>query len=183
MSLIGAFVFAQAPISVSNIELSPTQIANICNSVRYKSKGEYYGSGYNYWRYEELILNYMGTTVEHPKAPEKIKTFFDTQYENIRCDGNSVHPEGYLLEQFVSSNFEEAIYDFVIQNNLDLNSLAAIKKATFWEWLESEVSKESITEYSLENYTNVYNDLKTLSEYYPYTPENIARWEEEHGFW
>lgn len=144
-----------------NIELTYNQVKSICGAVRFKEKGQNTDGGYNFWRYEELILEYVGTDVTDDEAIEKISQFIKMKYRDLYCDKYQAYPEGGLLQQFVHSNFEDGVYEFVETYDIDIYTVTDKNGTKIIPWIDGELQGNNLTTEAKVRYKKIKDGLVT----------------------
>jgi hypothetical protein len=142
---------------------------SICSTVSFKDKGHHTEEGYNFWRYEEYILEVLWTDVTDPKATEKIGEFLEARYQDLYCDKYQDNPEGGLLQQFVHSNFRDALFEWVTIYELDIETLEDKNGTRIFPWIEYTTKPGSdyiLIEDFKKQYREIRDELRELIDNY-----------------
>ncbi len=129
-----------------NVKLNQSQVGLVCSAIRSKSQGIHTEDGYNFRRYEELILEYLGTDVSDPKAQEKIKQFIQASYKDCYCDKYQDNPTGGLLQLFVHNDWEDGILEFIKYNEIDIYTITDKNGTLILHWIDQEIQGNNITD-------------------------------------
>ncbi len=181
--LLLSLMFIPSDVFAQKIELTDVQIGSVCDAVRVNEKGIHIEEGINYWRYQEQILEYLGTTVEDEFASEKITNFILDNYYQIQCQQIQHFYEGYLLEQFAWSDTGDGYTtEFVISNHINVYEMMHSDNQTFMEWMDEKIESHITSEVFKKRLTVVRDELNLLMDFYPFSEENIeafyeAQWD------
>jgi hypothetical protein len=161
-SEIESFTQQMAPITDDvdiSIDLTTQQVANLCNAIRQSHSGT--NPSTTYYRYEELLMDYISVDVNDENAPVEIKTYLHANYKAITCKARLPYPEGGLLIQLAAAMFNSALSSFVSLYEFDHLTLEDSKGQKVVPWLENEIS-ESTSERVTAEHTNTLRILKDL---------------------